>query len=103
MNKNKTSRHARSSFFLRRTELIRCIFGLLKYIIFSTIKNIIDVVGAHQNHLAKFIPMRTHKSYDFIEKYIRITCPCVLYPLTPHYYILKLGFAGVYIIFLFLL
>ena len=23
--------------------------------------------------------------------YIRITCPCVLYPLTPHFYIVKLG------------
>ena len=26
-----------------------------------------------------------------------------LYPLTPHFYIVKLGFTGVYIIFLFLL
>ena len=25
---------------------------------------------------------------------IRITCPCVLYPLTPHFYILKLGLQG---------
>ena len=37
------------------------------------------------------------------ELYIRITCPYVLYPLTPHFYIVKLGFTGVYIIFLFLL
>ena len=34
---------------------------------------------------------------------IRITCPCDLYPLVPHIYIVKLGFTGVYIIFLFLL
>ena len=34
---------------------------------------------------------------------IRKTCPCDLYPLTPHFYIVKLGFTGVYIIFLFLL
>ena len=34
---------------------------------------------------------------------IRITCPCELYPLTPHFYIVKLGCTGVYIIFLFLL
>ena len=33
----------------------------------------------------------------------RLICPCVLYPLTPHFYIVKLGFTGVYIIFLFLL
>ena len=29
--------------------------------------------------------------------------PCNLYPLTPHFYIVKLGLTGVYIIFLFLL
>ena len=34
---------------------------------------------------------------------IRITCLCVLYPRTPHFYIVKLGFTGVYLIFLFLL
>ena len=32
---------------------------------------------------------------------IRITCPCVLFPFIPHFYIAKLGFTGVYIIFLF--
>ena len=31
------------------------------------------------------------------------TCPCNEHPLTPHFYIVKLGFTGVYIIFLFLL
>ena len=25
-----------------------------------------------------------------------ITCPCNVYPLTPHFYIVKLGFTGVY-------
>ena len=34
---------------------------------------------------------------------IRKTCPCDSYPLTPHFYIVKLWFTGVYIIFLFLL
>ena len=34
---------------------------------------------------------------------IRITRPCDKYPLIPHFYIVKLGFRGVYIIFLFLL
>ena len=34
---------------------------------------------------------------------IMITCPCVLYTLTPRFYIVKLEFTGVYIIFLFLL
>ena len=31
------------------------------------------------------------------------TSPCNEYPLTPHFYIVKLGFTGVYIFFLFLL
>ena len=34
---------------------------------------------------------------------IRITCPCNVYPLTPHFYRVKLGFTGVYMFFLFLL
>ena len=35
--------------------------------------------------------------------YITKTCPCNVYPLEPHFYIVKLGFAGVYLFFLFLL
>ena len=34
---------------------------------------------------------------------IRKTCPSNVYPLEPHFYIVKLGFAGVYLFFLFLL
>ena len=34
--------------------------------------------------------------------YVRKTCPCNVYPLEPHFYIAKLGYAGVYL-FLFLL
>ena len=34
---------------------------------------------------------------------IRKTCPCNIYPLKPHFYIEKLGYAGVYLFFLFLL
>ena len=37
------------------------------------------------------------------EKHIMQTCPCNVHPLTPHFYIVKLGFTGVYIFFLFLL
>ena len=37
------------------------------------------------------------------ELYIRITCPCNEHPLTPHFYIEKVGFTRVYIFFLFLL
>ena len=34
---------------------------------------------------------------------IMLTCPCNVHPLTPHFYIVKMGFIGVLIIFLFLL
>ena len=34
---------------------------------------------------------------------IRKTYPCNVYPLEPHFYIAKLGYAGVYLFFLFLL
>ena len=34
---------------------------------------------------------------------IRITCPCNEHPLTPHFYIEKVGFTRVYIFFFFLL
>ena len=36
-------------------------------------------------------------------RYIRITWPCNVYPLIPHFYLVKLGYAGVYLFFLFLL
>ena len=36
-------------------------------------------------------------------RYITKTCPCNVYPLEPHFYIAKLGYAGVYLFFLYLL
>ena len=36
-------------------------------------------------------------------QFIRITCPCIEYPLKPHFNIVKLGYEGVYLFFLFLL
>ena len=38
-----------------------------------------------------------------IVRVITKTCPCNVYPLEPHFYIAKLGYAGVYLFFLFLL
>ena len=35
--------------------------------------------------------------------FITKTYPCNIYPLEPHFYIAKLGYAGVYLFFLFLL
>ena len=43
-----------------------------------------------------------HVQHIFL-KVIRKTCPCNVYPFEPHFYIVKLGFAGVYLFFLFLL
>ena len=43
--------------------------------------------------------LRTQKTFYVIMK----TCPCNVHPLTPHFYIVKLEFTRVYIIFLFLL
>ena len=40
---------------------------------------------------------------SFASESIRKTCPCNGYPLKPHFYIVKLGYAGVYLFFLFLL
>ena len=35
--------------------------------------------------------------------YITITCPCGLYPLTPHFYIVKLGYRGILYFLIFAL
>ena len=39
----------------------------------------------------------------FFEDVITKTCPCNVYPLEPHFFIVKLGFAGVYLNFLSLI
>ena len=46
---------------------------------------------------------KCHLCQRFIRWCIRITFPCHIYPLLPHFYIAKLGYAGVYLFFLFLL
>ena len=40
---------------------------------------------------------------SFLIILIRKTCPCNVYPLEPHFYIVKLGYGVVYLFFLFLL
>ena len=34
---------------------------------------------------------------EFSKDNIMLTCPCNVYPLTPHFYIVKLGFSEVFI------
>ena len=41
----------------------------------------------------------TIHGYVFLSDDIRKTCPCSVYPLKPHVYIAKLGYAGVYLFF----
>ena len=48
-------------------------------------------------------PVNFYLHCGTIKKYIRKTCPCSVYPLEPHFYKAKLGYAGVYLFFLFLL
>ena len=43
------------------------------------------------------------KTHPGTERYIRKTSPCNAYPLEPHFCLVKLGYAGVYLFFLFLL
>ena len=40
-------------------------------------------------------------SLVYVSKIIMITYPCNVYPLTPYFYIIKLGFTGINIIFSF--
>ena len=42
-------------------------------------------------------------SFTLLDQFIGKICPCNEYPLKPHFYIVKLGHAGVYLFFLFLL
>ena len=47
--------------------------------------------------------MKDVLNMDAFRFYIGKTCPCNVYPLEPQFYIAKLGYAGVYLFFLFLL
>ena len=44
-------------------------------------------------HIVEVLSMEPRRR----SRLIRITCPCDIYPLTPHFYIVKLGFTGVFI------
>ena len=46
---------------------------------------------------------QVHISHHLTSMSIRKACPCNEYPLKPHFYIAKLGYAGVFLFFLFLL
>ena len=52
--------------------------------------------------LMVFVNVSTCRRCRMFAHDIRKTCPCNVYPLEPHFYIVKLGYAGVYLFFLFL-
>ena len=43
--------------------------------------------------------MMSGSSMAIFDQYTMLTCPCDVYPLTPHIYTVKLGFTGVFIFF----
>ena len=53
--------------------------------------------------MAPVAALRGAQCYKASAGFIRITCPCNEHPLTPHFYIEKVGFTRVYIFSLFLL
>ena len=50
-----------------------------------------------KNHIRHFFLSDFGIWYGYLS-YIRKTCPCDSFPLTPHFYTVKLGFTGVFII-----
>ena len=55
------------------------------------------------NDCPTFLSMPMQVIEVVFKLHIMKTCPCNVYPLEPHFYIGKLGYAGVYIFLLFLL
>ena len=79
--------------------------SILTNIIFAFPRNY--VVGTHQKHLGEELLVRRHniQFHEDVGKKIDIICitKTCLYntdPVKPHFYIVKLGFTGVYITFL---
>ena len=55
------------------------------------------------DHVVEISDLERKLFYEAKNKGIMQTCPCNVDPLTPQFYIVNLGFRGVYIIFLLLL
>ena len=61
-----------------------------------------DIAEAYMDLASQYkTPRRLQKDYPIKHYcYIMLTCPCNEDPLTPHFYIVKRGFTGVYIFFI---
>ena len=94
---------------VNRLYLCAVVFGNVNYLLLTTGRStemFETPVLLNCYLLVCYVAVTTRSSYYlnlFFYFSIRITCPCDLYSLTPHFYIVKLEFTGVYIIFLFLL
>ena len=67
----------------------------------TKIRAIASCVISLAQYILKFAFLLAFKIFEI--ETIRMTCPCNEDPLTPHFYIVKLGFTRVHITFLFLL
>ena len=71
---------------------------------YTTIQGIIELIADFLRNDVRFaIASAPVSRFEYDSFYITKTCPCNVYPLEPHFYIAKLGYAGVYIFFFFLL
>ena len=72
----------------------------LKIVIFTAMKNRCIMHGRVivMSYFSCHLQLSSWACY-----FIRITCSYDLYPLTPQFHIVKVGFTGVFVIFLFLL
>ena len=73
-----------------------------KYSIYNYLANLMLYVSCYSRVINACYPSTTYFpiTNNVIIVYIRITRPCNVYPLTHHFYIAKLGFTGVFVIFL---
>ena len=59
-----------------------------------------DTSPSVSNYIVETVGRFRHSCQTTVTKAIMQTCPYNVYPLTPHFYIVKLGFTGVFIFFL---
>ena len=83
-----------STFFYIFAQNIHCGFG---EVVLTSTHNVSFGSKLRKLGIPLYTPILLYLSV------IMQTCPCNVYPLEPHFYIGKLGYAGVYLFFLFLL
>ena len=93
-------------FYLYTLTWIDLVLGFILPVLCIIFSNIATVVKYFKSTIARE-EVRKGKNYQLlritflVSVAIRIACPCVLYPRTPHFYIVKLDYRGIHF-FLFL-